>query len=597
MALYLSQLLENDPLHGLEPQQRRNRIFLSLERVWMEAAAHSSIVIVVEDLHWADELSLAFLGRLLEAAGQASGQTALLLAVSRPPPDRQSPLGQFLARLGQPPHQVIELQLLDETQAGRLLSGLLGEGKALSELAALIAARAQGNPFFVEELVRSLIEDGSLSREGETGGWQVTRAVADVRVPTTVQGVLAERLDRLPPEDKRLAQHAAIVGRTFWQRLLSEIAGQGVEARLTSIEERQLIVRLAESHIADDWEWLFRHVLVQEVAYSSVTKAMRREVHRAVAEWLEAHTGERGDLFVPLIAYHYEQAQAEAKALHYLSLAAGQAAKAFDNHKAVEFSTRALEFAADDAARFELLSKRQEAYGQLSAREAQWADLQDMLRLAEGLDDDRRARSLNNMGLVTWKRGDIAGTLALYQQALALFRRVEDRANEGACLNNIGMVHWSLGEIEESLANYEQALQLARQAGRFEHVWAVMAYLRKCAYSVRLDLERQERRAERIALDERTADQAGGVEEAALAKLSRDTLCDSVRGWLAANVRDEREKLVITFSYELNLSPAEIARHCPAQFAGAEEVYKIKERLRRAGELRELFEGCESARQ
>lgn len=457
---------EDDPLHNLEPQQRRNRIFLSLERVWGATAQLSPTVIVVEDLHWADDLSLAFLNRFVHTVGQSSvaEQSAMVLAVSRPPSDSQVQLGELLVNLERPPYRVLALQLLSETQASHLMAELLGQAEGLNGLGTLIVTRAQGNPYFVEELIRSFTEDGTLIHDEQTGTWRVGRAMADIRVPRNVQGVLAARLDRLPAEDKRVVQLAAIVGRTFWQRLLTRITDQPVDTPLTRLEERQLVMRLTESQITDDWEWLFRHVLVQDVAYATVTKAVRRSVHRRVAEWLEEHTGDQGELFVPLIAHHYERSLARAKALHYLTLAAEQAAKAFDNHKAVEFGTRALGLASDAPTRFDLLNRRQEIYGQLASRDAQWTDLEEMLELAERLDDDRRrAQALNNMGLGMWKRRDSSSALSYHQRALVLFRQVEDRVAEGKCLNNIGIIQWVLGEIEESLAYCERALEIARQ--------------------------------------------------------------------------------------------------------------------------------------
>lgn len=468
LAAVLGLSPENDPLLGLEPQQRRNLIFLSLERIWIELFTSSPTIIVVEDLHWADDLSLTFLNRFLDTVERpsVSEQPVLLLAISRPSEDPLTELQQLLTRLKQPPHRILALQSLTETQAGHLMAELLGPAAELNRLGSLIAARAQGNPFFVEELVRSFIEDGTLVYDEQTATWQMGRPATDIQVPKNVQGVLAARLDRLPLEDKRVAQHAAIVGRIFWQRLLSDIIDHPVSTSLASIEERQMVMRLTESQIADDWEWLFRHVLVQEVAYASVTKAVRRDVHRMVAEWLETHAGGRAEYFTPLIAYHYEQAQACAKALHYLALAAEQAARAFDNHKAVEFSTRALGFAADDSTRFDLLSTRQKIYEQLGARDAQWVDLQEMLTLAERLNDDRRqAQTLNSMGRVMCRRHDLTSALEYHRRALALFRQVGDLASEGACLNNMGIVHWFRGEIEESLTHCERALQLARQTG------------------------------------------------------------------------------------------------------------------------------------
>lgn len=310
LAGVLGLPLEDDPLRGLEPRQRRRRISLTLERILVQAVGLSPLVVVAEDVHWADDSSLSFLDCFLRAIEQdvVSNRPALLLVISRPPAAPQVHPRRLLARMEQPPHRTLVLRSLDGTQSSHLVAELLRRVDAADEIGALITARAQGNPFFVEELIRSFIEDGTLAYEEGAGVWRVTRAVADIRVPDNVQGVLAARLDRLPAEEKRIMQRAAIVGRTFWQRLLAEITDQHVDALLSSLAERQLVMRLAKSQIDDDGEWLFRHVLVQDVAYASVTKTVRREVHCKVAEWLEAHAGERAEQFVPLIAYHYERA-------------------------------------------------------------------------------------------------------------------------------------------------------------------------------------------------------------------------------------------------------------------------------------------------
>ncbi len=468
LAHVLRVSVENDPLLGLEPQQRLSRVFLSLERILVQAARTCPTVIVVEDLHWMDDLSFSFLERWMHIISQdgSDDQPAMLLIISRPPEDAHNRLGQFLTRFQQTPYPVLMPHLLDEAQSRRLLAELFKPAALPSHIESLIVERALGNPFFIEEIVRLLMEEGTLQWDEGTGLWRATRAVADLRVPENVQGVLAARLDRLPQEDKHVAQHAAVIGRTFWQRLLAEITGQAVDATLARLEDRQFTMRLTESQIAEDWEWLFRHVLVQQVAYASVTKAIKRSAHGKVARWLEQHAGDRLEAFVPQIAYHYEQAEVHDRAVHYLLLAAEQARLSSANHKAVEFSTRALALARDDLTRFDLLNSRQKAYYQLGARDAQWADLQEMLRLAERQNDDhRRAQTLNNMGVAVRRRHDLAGALTHHEQALVLFRQVDDHVGAGRCLNNMGTVYWMQGKTAEALAHYEQALQVARQFG------------------------------------------------------------------------------------------------------------------------------------
>ncbi len=456
----------DDPLRELEPAQRRDRIFLSLEAVLLSAAQQAPLVVVIEDLHWIDEVSLAFIRRWLQTViALGSDQPAMLLLFGRPPDQSSEPMAQLWPLLSLTPHRVLALHLLDVAQTAQLVRTLLQPCDLPVDLIDFIVNHAQGNPFFVEELIRLFIEDGTLIYEAAIGSWQAARPVSDLRVPDNVRDVLAARLDRLIPEDKRVAQYAAVIGRTFWQMLLTALLAQPVDAALLSLEERQMALRLAESQIAGDWEWLFRSRMLHDVAYEMVTRAQRRQLHRLVAEWLEAHAEQR-EAFTPQLAWHYEQAEVADRALHYLRLAADQAERAAANRDTIDFATRALRFAVDEAAHFELLGRRNRAYGQLGDRAAQWADLQTMLELAEHLrDDQRRAQTLNNMGLVVRRRREFQRALDYHRQALALFQQSADRVGAGRCLNNIGTVYWNLGDTTQAFAFYQQALDLARQTG------------------------------------------------------------------------------------------------------------------------------------
>jgi adenylate cyclase len=273
LASVLGFTINNDPLTGLDPEQRRDRTFLSLERIYLAAASQTPLLLIIDDLHWADILSMSFLERLLDmvARGLFKSRGAMILILNRPAEDPLSSLGQIQAEL-QADHQVIELTALDTVQAKQLITALLDQ-ELPADLTQLITNQAQGNPFYVEEIIRSFIEDGTLRQDDVSHAWQVTRAVADMVVPGSVQDIIAARLDRLPPTNKRITQHAAIIGRTFWQELLSHITEtDSVEPTLSLLEMRQLADRLNQSQIAEDWEWIFRHILIQEVAYTTVPK-------------------------------------------------------------------------------------------------------------------------------------------------------------------------------------------------------------------------------------------------------------------------------------------------------------------------------------
>jgi predicted ATPase len=426
----------NDPLQSPDPERRRDRTFLSLERLLLNVSSVTPLLIVLEDLHWADTLSLSFIERLVRRAGdnQTADRCALFLSVTRPAEVAGSDLASLLERIAQPPHLTLALRSLDMEESGFLVRDLLEGTDLPHDVLSLILERAQGNPFFVEEILRSFIDDGTLAREPDTGSWTMTRTVAEMNVPHAVQGVMAARLDRLPPEDKHIARRAAIIGRTFWQRLLAEVAAADtsaetvdVEGPLSHLEARQLALRLGESQAVEDWEWAFRYVLAQEVAYDSVTKAVRRRVHAKVAQWLEANAVGQTESSIPLIAYHYAQADVRDKAVIYLRQAGDQAAAHFANDDAIGTFGQALELLGrvDQEPvwirdqRYALLLGREAVYALLGQREEQAADLVALARLAEESEND------------TW-RGEVALRQAAYYEAISEFVSAQMAAHRAA---------------------------------------------------------------------------------------------------------------------------------------------------------------------
>jgi predicted ATPase/class 3 adenylate cyclase len=483
LASVLGFPLDDDPLQALEPEQRRDRTFLSLEQVLSAASAAAPLLVVADDLHWADALSLSFVERVVQMAGRGSicEQTALLLAISRPADEPESALGGVLYQMAQPPHQTLTLSPLDAQRTDTLIGELVGRAALPPGLISLVLQHAQGNPFFVEEIIRCLIEDGTLAHDQEANEWRVTRDIDNVDVPDTVQGVLAARLDRLPGTDKRIVQHAAIIGRTFWQNLLADAAvgsggykAQAMESVLSRLEQHQLIQRSSESHIADDWEWIFQHVLAQEVAYASVTKEVRRRVHVRVARWLEDHLGEQTAALVPMVAYHYERGGIAYKALEYLQRAGEQAAAQFANESAVDYFSRALalleQAAPEDSEsqeqRYDLLLGREGVYSLTGQRDAQMADLAALKALGDAMDDDqRKAEVALRHSMYYEETSDFMAALTAAKEAIHHAKRANDPHRETMGLIRWGIALWRQGSLEEAHDRLEEALGLARQHG------------------------------------------------------------------------------------------------------------------------------------
>jgi predicted ATPase len=524
LANVLGCPLADDPLAGLDPEQRRDRTFLTLERLILATAASGPFLVVLEDLQWADALSLSFVERLAQVAvrGPEQGGPGLLLAVSRVAQDPASPLAQALERLSELSEHSLVLQPLESHEMVTLAKDMLDGGSLPPQVMASILEHAGGNPFYVEETLLSLVEGGTLFRDPDTDAWHVAEGVQEVRVPPTVEEALAARLERLPPEEKRLAQHAAILGRTFWHRLLSEVAAggtdSGVEApvseALSHLEQRRFLLPAEEAGVADRSQGLFRHVLVQEVAYSSVAEAVRRRIHRQAAHWLETCAAERISALTPMIAYHYERADVPNKAVAYLRQAGEQAAAQLANEEAVTYFSRALELleridAPSDwvqEQRYALLLGRERVCGLLGDRDTQAADLVQLTLMAHQMSNDRRwvevalghasyreaisdfsaarlsarravgwARRMGDVerevqGLIAWGRslwrqGAFEDARKRLEEGLALAQGAGNRRAEATSLHNLGTVLYFLGDYRAAQEHLERALMIRRELG------------------------------------------------------------------------------------------------------------------------------------
>ena len=279
----------------LHPLAARDRLHTECAHFFAQLASEHPTVILVEDIHWAE----APLLDLLDSVVRDIDAPLLLLATARPElaDEPRSWVGRF------PSASTVWLEPLGMTDAELMLDAIIPAHPS-DQLRRLILERAEGNPFFVEELVGALIDEGVVQREH--GQWTVQDAPDQVVIPDSVQGVLAARIDRLAPAEKAALQAASVIGRVFWSGPLYELL-EGLEPDLRLLEERDFIRRQSGSSIADEREYAIKHALTREVAYGSLPKAKRARLHAGFASWLE-RTGEGRDEHAALLAHHYAEA-------------------------------------------------------------------------------------------------------------------------------------------------------------------------------------------------------------------------------------------------------------------------------------------------
>ncbi|MGI8929168.1 MAG: AAA family ATPase [Candidatus Limnocylindrales bacterium] len=356
-----------NPLDQIEPEGVGEEMARAWPRFLTGLAASKPTVIILEDLHWADE---RMVGMIESLATRSSGQL-MVLGTARP---------EFLES-----HSgfasggditLVALRPLTEGQSERLVTELLGDSDPLKALLMDVRQKADGNPFFLEEILQRLIDEGALVRH--EGRWQATELAQTVRLPDTIHALLAARIDALPAAEKTLLQQAAVVGRIFWPGSLgAAVDGSDPVDVLRALERRGLVSARPSSTIEGQPEYIFRHVLIRDVAYTSVPKARRARAHAETGRWLEELAADRLEEFGELLAYHYAAAAAgedadlawatepaerevvRQRAFEALLSSGAAALRRFAVDRAVALHEQALVLAANDGER----ARAQEASG------------------------------------------------------------------------------------------------------------------------------------------------------------------------------------------------------------------------------------------
>jgi len=283
------------PAPPMEPEGRQRQLFGIIKRLIQARSEREPAVLLLEDLHWIDGGSEAFLETLVEAL--PSTRTLLLVNFR---PEYHAPWMQKSY------YQQIPLMPLGPESAGALLQDLLGQDPSLEGLGERIRERTGGNPFFIEEAVQALAESGSL--DGAKGAYRLVKPAEELAIPATVQALLAARIDRLGERDKRVLQTAAVIGKEFTEPVLRRVAGLPESQLAASLDALTGAEFLYEEALYPEAEYSFKHPLTQEVAYRSQLGERRAQVHRAVAEATAELYSERLDEMSGLLAHHWEEA-------------------------------------------------------------------------------------------------------------------------------------------------------------------------------------------------------------------------------------------------------------------------------------------------
>jgi predicted ATPase len=356
------------------------------------------------------------------------------------------------------------LKPLSEAHSRELLERLLPGAELSVKSRQEIIDKSAGNPFYLEEVVRSLIDGGAVvPDEAKPGRWQVTAKIEQITVPDTLQGAIIARVDRLTEDARKALQMAAVIGRRFQAEILRSLAGGGsTDAWLSQLERNNLVRQTSQTA---DMLYDFSDALVQEVAYSSLLVQQRQELHCKIGETLEAMFEGRLEQVTDLLCYHYSRSDNRERAIKYLEVA-GQKAKAeFANSTAIQLYSELLDLIGEDEGlwqkRFEVLSWRQQIYGLLGQQDARRADLEVMGMLARvHADGNRRADALTGLADLAQWTGRYAEAEQLANESLALELEHGDVVGQARALHLLGVVNYYRGNYAEAQTSLEQAAVL-----------------------------------------------------------------------------------------------------------------------------------------
>jgi len=355
------------------------------------------------------------------------------------------------------------------------LVGNLLEVEALPRpLRRRILDHAEGNPFYVEEVIRSLIDSDVVVYDEMADQWQATRRIEDIAIPDSLQGVLMARIDRLQEEARRVLQLASVIGRIFLYRVLAAIAEEDrehpersrrvLDASLLTLQREEMIRQRAR---VPELEYIFKHHLTQQAAYNGLLRRERRRFHGQVAEALGRLFPDRVEEQLGILGRHWEQAGEWERAVEYLRRAGEQAAAQFANEEAVGYFTRALELVPEEDlyGRYELLLARERVCDLEGDRGAQRRDLVSLEALGDALQDDRRRGEVALRD--AWyaiQTSNHSAAVAAAEIAINLGRTVQDAKLEVMGHLHSSMAHMDLGHYEDARAHHERSLSLARSA-------------------------------------------------------------------------------------------------------------------------------------
>jgi len=413
----LSLRVEEKAYLQLEPKKKKEKVFEALRNLLSRISQNRPLVLAIEDLHWVDKTTEEFLDYFVR---WVAGLNIMLFLLYRPEYIHRWGSKSYFNRIG-----VDQLTIKSST---RLVAAILENGEADREINEIILARAAGNPLFMEELTHSLLESGAIRKE--RGRYLLARKPSEIQIPDTVQGIIGARIDRLEDNLKKTMQVASVIGREFAFRILQAIVGarEQLENHLLNLQGLEFIY---EKSLFPELEYIFKHALIQQVAYNSLLSKRRKEIHRQIGQAIEDNYAGRLEEFYEILAYHYSNSGDLLRAVHYLKLS---------GHKAMN------NYALEEAYRF---------YGEACG----------ILEKMEDTDNNKQNRLSIILSMAPAMRflAYPGNSFKLLKQAEVLCRKLEDRRSSVIIKSTLGLFYSSRGDAFQGMQYQQKAFEEAEK--------------------------------------------------------------------------------------------------------------------------------------